>query len=66
MEMVFLHGLLQGDTSDISIKFITILFLCRLLSLTRLLGKMQPAAFFALLASHGVSLGKLGPKSKCL
>lgn len=58
MEMMFLHGLLQGDTSDTSIEFITILLLCRLVSLTQLLAKRQPAAFFALLVLHGVSLGK--------
>lgn len=52
------HGLLQGDTSDTSIKFINILFLCRLVSLTQLLGKMQPATSFALLVPHEVSLGK--------
>lgn len=52
------HGLLQGDTCDTSIKFITILFLCRLVSLTQLLGKMQPATSFALLVPHEVSLGK--------
>ena len=58
MEMVFLRGLLQGDTSDTSIKFISILLLCRLVSLTQLLGKRQPAAFFSLLVLPGISLGK--------